>query len=157
MRNACLILGCVVLVAAAGAKETTFTGTGTWNTAARWNNGVPGADDTAIVSGNGASVTADGLDVIFNTLKLGNAASHLVSYRQKGGTLTSGNLTEVGFNGAAAQMELENVDVALNAYRLVVGRGGDARHRRLHVLWHACGYVVRNTVHARPLRSIRAD
>ena len=127
MRKACLILGGVVLAAAAGAKETTFTGTGTWNTAARWNNGVPGADDTAIVSGNGATVTADGLDVIFNTLKLGNASSHSVTYRQKGGTFTSGYLTEVGLNGAAAETELENVDVALNAYRLVVGRGGDAR------------------------------
>ena len=127
MRNACLILGCVVLAATAGAKETTFTGTGTWNTAARWNNGVPGASDTAIVSGKGASVTADGLDVSVNTLKLGNAASHSVTYRQKGGTFTSGYLTEVGLSGAAAQMELEDVDVTLNDYRLVVGRGGNTR------------------------------
>ena len=128
MKTTCLTLGIVALVLAAGAKETTFTGTGRWDASARWNNGVPGADDTAIISDSGTSVTADGLDVSFNTLKLGNAATHSVIYRQKDGTLTSGYLTTVGNSGAAATMELENVDVALNGYRLMVGYGGaDAR------------------------------
>ena len=129
MKTTCLTLGIVALTVAVGAKETTFTGTGTWDASARWNNGVPGAGDTAIISGNGASVTADGLDVSFNTLKLGNASSHSVVYRQKGGTLTSDYLMALGYGaGATAKMELENVNVSLGGYRLIVGYGdGDAR------------------------------
>ena len=117
---------CALLAAAVAAKSTEFTGIGAWNTTARWNNGVPVSGDTATVSGT-STVTADGLDVIYNTLYLGKSASDNTVYRQKGGTLTSEYLTEVGLSGSTAKMELENVDVTLNAYRLVVGRGKNAR------------------------------
>ena len=117
---------CALLAAAVAAKSTEFTGTGAWNTTARWSNGVPGSGDTATVSGT-STVTADGLDVVYNTLYLGKSASDNTVYRQKGGTLTSEYLTEVGLSGSTAKMELENVDVTLNAYRLVVGRGKNAR------------------------------
>ena len=117
---------CALLAAAVAAKSTEFTGTGAWNATARWSNGVPGSGDTATVSGT-STVTADGLDVVYNTLYLGKSASDNTVYRQKGGTLTSEYLTEVGLSGSTAKMELENVDVTLNAYRLVVGRGKNAR------------------------------
>lgn len=117
---------CALLAAAVAAKTTEFTGTGAWDATARWSNGVPGSGDTATVSGT-ATVTADGLDVTYNTLNLGKSASDNTVYRQKGGTLTSGYLTEIGANINAAKMELENVDVTLNDYRLVVGRGKNVR------------------------------
>ncbi len=117
---------CALLTMTAAAKTTEFTGTGAWNTTARWSNGVPGSGDTATVSGT-ATVTADGLDVIYNTLNFGKSASDNTVYRQKGGTLTSEHQTEVGISMNAAKMELENVDVTLNDYRLVVGRGKNAR------------------------------
>ena len=117
---------CALLTMTAAAKETTFTGTGAWDATARWSNGVPVSGDTATVSGT-STVTADGLDVAYNTLNLGKNASDNTAYRQKGGTLTSEYLTEVGAALSASTMELENVDVTLNAYRLVVGRGKNAR------------------------------
>lgn len=120
------LCACALLAAAVAAKSTEFTGTGAWNTTARWSNGVPVSGDTATVSGT-STVTADGLDVIYNTLNLGKSASDNTVYRQKGGTLTSEYLTEVGLSDSTAKMELENVDVTLNAYRLVVGRGKNAR------------------------------
>ena len=120
------LCACALLTMTAAAKTTEFTGTGAWNATARWSNGVPGSGDTATVSGT-STVTADGLDVIYNTLNLGKSASDNTVYRQKGGTLTSEYLTEVGLSGSTAKMELENVDVTLNAYRLVVGRGKNAR------------------------------
>ena len=98
---------CALLAAAVAAKSTEFTGTGAWNATARWSNGVPGSGDTATVSGT-STVTADGLDVIYNTLNLGKSASDNTVYRQKGGTLTSEYLTEVGLSGSTAKMELEN-------------------------------------------------
>ncbi|MBQ6009102.1 MAG: hypothetical protein IJL17_11195 [Kiritimatiellae bacterium] len=120
------ICACALLTMTAAAKETTFTGTGAWDATARWSNGVPVSGDTATVSGT-STVTADGLDVAYNTLNLGKNASDNTAYRQKGGTLTSEYLTEVGAALSASTMELENVDVTLNAYRLVVGRGKNAR------------------------------
>ena len=120
------LCACALLTMAVAAKSTEFTGTGAWNATARWSNGVPGSGDTATVSGT-STVTADGLDVVYNTLYLGKSASDNTVYRQKGGTLTSAYLTEVGLSGSTAKMELENVDVTLNAYRLVVGRGKNAR------------------------------
>lgn len=120
------ICACALLTMTAAAKETTFTGTGAWDATARWSNGVPVSGDTATVSGT-STVTADGLDVTYYTLNLGKNASDNTVYRQKGGTLTSEYLTEVGAALSASKMELENVDVALNGYRLVVGRGKNAR------------------------------
>ena len=120
------ICACALLTMTAAAKETTFTGTGAWDATARWSNGVPVSGDTATVSGT-STVTADGLDVAYNTLNLGKTASDNTVYRQKGGTLTSEYLTEVGAALSTSKMELENVDVTLNAYRLVVGRGKNAR------------------------------
>ena len=120
------LCACALLTMAVAAKSTEFTGTGAWNTTARWSNGVPGSGDTATVSGT-ATVTADGLNVIYNTLNFGKSASDNTVYRQKGGTLTSEHQTEVGISMNAAKMELENVDVTLNDYRLVVGRGKNAR------------------------------
>ena len=117
---------CALLAAAVAAKSTEFTGTGAWNATARWSNGVPGSGDTATVSGT-STVTADGLDVTYYTLNLGKNASDNTVYRQKGGTLTSEYLTEVGAALSTSKVELENVDVALNGYRLVVGRGKNAR------------------------------
>ena len=121
---ACLMS--IAVVFAADAKVTVFTGSGEWNAPERWSNGLPGSGDRADVTG-ASTVTADGLSVAYSTLNLGTNASDSVVWRQTGGTLTSGSLTEIGAAGAAAKMELEDVDVTLKDYRLVVGRGGNAR------------------------------
>ena len=52
MRRTCLVLACFALAVAAGAKEATFAGTGTWNTTACLTDGLPllFADDAMLAA-----------------------------------------------------------------------------------------------------------
>lgn len=118
-----LILFCsfAACAAFAFAKETTRTASGSWDDDL-WTNGGPGAADRAKISGD-AVVTADGLDVSVSTNYVGWSGSG-ATYRQSGGTYTSGQLTEL--YAGTANMEFVNTDVTLNGYRMVVGHGGES-------------------------------
>lgn len=58
-------------VTQAGPKTTIFTGTGNWNDAARWNNGIPSAIDSVVINGF-VTISAP---VTVNTLLVENGAS----------------------------------------------------------------------------------
>ena len=118
MKKQILLSSFVACVACAFAKETTRSVSGTWDDDL-WTNGRPGEADRAKIGGN-AIVTADGLDVVVSTNMVGSADG--ATYRQSGGTYTSGQLTEL-YTGAA-NMEFVDTDVTLNGYRMVVGHGG---------------------------------
>lgn len=119
-RIACVLLCSVGL--GASAKTTTLTGTGSWTDDAGWDNGKPEAGDTVVVKGHVA--VPEGTDVVVNKNTVGNTDANPASYRQKGGTYTSGDTavdktqTAVG----AGVMEFEDTDVTLTGWRFEVGR-----------------------------------
>ena len=94
MINLAAFLGLILLMAGITlhAETTTWDGTdGDWSNGAKWNNGVPEANDDVVVNSG--------------TLTLSSAPPALTSYTQGGGTLSFTNWTT----------KLEATTITLNA------------------------------------------
>jgi len=102
-----------MIVTPAGPITSTFTGTGNWTDIARWNNGIPGAIDNAIISGNltitGAATVAS-LTVENGASILGNDLLTVTGLTQAKRTITPNawHLMSTSANGAKANSFYNN-------------------------------------------------
>ncbi len=100
-------------VTPAGPITSTFTGTGNWTDVARWNNGIPGAIDNAVISGNltitGAATVAS-LTVENGASILGNDLLTVTGLTQAKRTITPNawHLMSSSANGSKANSFYNN-------------------------------------------------
>ena len=96
-----------------GPITSTFTGTGNWTDVARWNNGIPGTIDNAVISGNltitGAATVAS-LTVENGASILGNDLLTVTGLTQAKRTITPNawHLMSSSANGAKANSFYNN-------------------------------------------------
>ncbi len=91
MKKLTSLLFCILFVQLAIAQTSTFSGSGNWNNAGRWSNGVPNASTAAIIANNSTC-----------TINISNAvcASLVIATgnRTTTATITSGNKLTVSGN-----------------------------------------------------------
>jgi hypothetical protein len=92
---------------------STFTGTGNWNQSARWNNGIPGAIDHAVITGNltiTGAVTVASLTVENGASILGNENLTVTDSTQAKRTITPNawHLMSSSVNGAKSNSFYNN-------------------------------------------------
>ncbi len=100
-------------VTSATPVTTAFTGTGNWNQAARWGNGIPGVNDHAVISGNltiTGAVTVASLTVENGASILGNENLTVTDSTQAKRTITPNawHLMSSSVNGAKSNSFYNN-------------------------------------------------
>lgn len=91
MRKQILFLFILLSSAYSFAQTSTFSGSGNWNSAARWSNGIPTAG-TAVTIANGATCTVNVANAVCASLTVASGGSNTSV------TITNGNMLDVSGN-----------------------------------------------------------